>query len=60
MAKKPMRLPPLRVLRVRNPNKSEGNPCITAMSSVLGKSMALAVVSLPLLGSGSAPSFCTT
>ncbi|KAF3765397.1 mitochondrial ribosomal protein 10 [Cryphonectria parasitica EP155] len=35
MAKKPMRLPPLRVLRVRNPNKQEGNPCITVMSSVL-------------------------
>ncbi|EOO01736.1 putative 37s ribosomal protein mrp10 protein [Phaeoacremonium minimum UCRPA7] len=34
--KKPMRLPPLRTLRVRNPNQSEGNPCVTIMSSVLG------------------------
>ncbi|PSR75153.1 mitochondrial ribosomal protein 10 [Coniella lustricola] len=35
MAKKPMRLPPLRVIRVRNPNKQESNTCIAAMSSVL-------------------------
>lgn len=38
MAKTPMRLPPVRVLRVRNPNKKETNPCFTAMSSVLGES----------------------
>lgn len=37
MAKTPMRLPPVRVLRVRNPNKKETNPCFTAMSSVLGE-----------------------
>ncbi|KAI3394664.1 hypothetical protein diail_2474 [Diaporthe ilicicola] len=35
MVSKPMRLPPLRVLRVRNPNKQEGNPCVPIMSSVL-------------------------
>ncbi|KAJ9132612.1 hypothetical protein NKR23_g11103 [Pleurostoma richardsiae] len=33
--KKPMRLPPLKVLRVRNPNKVEANPCVQIMSSVL-------------------------
>lgn len=32
---KPMRLPPLRVLRVKNPNKQEGNPCLPIMSTVL-------------------------
>ncbi|KAK4466966.1 hypothetical protein QBC42DRAFT_43001 [Cladorrhinum samala] len=32
---KPIRLPPLRVLRVRNPNRPEPNPCLTIMSSVL-------------------------
>ncbi len=31
-----MRLPPLKVLRVRNPNQQESNPCVTVMSSVLG------------------------
>jgi len=31
----PIRLPPLRVLRVRNPDRPEVNPCITIMSSVL-------------------------
>jgi hypothetical protein len=36
MSNKPMRLPPLRVLRVRNPNRTEPNPCVTVMSSVLG------------------------
>ncbi|KAG7284960.1 hypothetical protein NEMBOFW57_009576 [Staphylotrichum longicolle] len=35
-SKNPIRLPPLRVLRVRNPNRSEPNPCLTIMSSVLG------------------------
>ncbi|ROW02553.1 hypothetical protein VPNG_07843 [Cytospora leucostoma] len=35
MPSKPMRLPPLRVLRVKNPNKQEGNPCIPIMSTVL-------------------------
>lgn len=34
--KNPIRLPPLRVLRVRNPNQAETNPCLTVMSSVLG------------------------
>ncbi|AEO68405.1 d47c3383-1fea-4729-9607-21341bc0474b [Thermothielavioides terrestris] len=33
--KKPIRLPPLRVLRVRNPNRPEPNRCLTVMSSVL-------------------------
>lgn len=37
MAPKPMRLPPMRVLRVRNPNKDEANPCLPVMSSVLGE-----------------------
>jgi hypothetical protein len=39
-SKNPIRLPPLRVLRVRNPNRSEPNPCLTVMSSVLGTSIA--------------------
>ncbi|EFX06585.1 37S ribosomal protein mitochondrial [Grosmannia clavigera kw1407] len=30
-----MRLPPLRVLRVREVKREESNPCITVMSSVL-------------------------
>ena len=30
-------LPPLPKLRVRRPNKPEANPCLGAMSSVLGK-----------------------
>jgi hypothetical protein len=34
--KNPIRLPPLRVLRVRQPNRAEPNPCLTIMSSVLG------------------------
>ncbi|KAF2136209.1 uncharacterized protein K452DRAFT_237896 [Aplosporella prunicola CBS 121167] len=29
-------LPPLPKLRVRHPNKTEGNPCMGLMSSVLG------------------------
>lgn len=37
MVQKPMRLPPLRVLRVRNPNKEAPNPCLPIMSSVLGE-----------------------
>jgi hypothetical protein len=36
--KKPIRLPPLKVLRVRNPNAAnEGSPCAGALNSVLGK-----------------------
>ncbi|CAN8104371.1 unnamed protein product [Discula destructiva] len=35
MPSKPMRLPPLKVLRVKNPNRKSENPCITVMSSVL-------------------------
>ncbi|TDZ24874.1 37S ribosomal protein MRP10 [Colletotrichum sidae] len=35
MAKQPMRLPPLKVLRVKQPNKKPENPCIAVMSSVL-------------------------
>ncbi|KAK3386069.1 hypothetical protein B0H63DRAFT_523393 [Podospora didyma] len=34
-SKNPIRLPPLKRLRVRNPNKSESNPCIAIMSTVL-------------------------
>ncbi|KAK4161684.1 hypothetical protein QBC43DRAFT_323082 [Cladorrhinum sp. PSN259] len=34
-SKQPIRLPPLRVLRVRHPNRPEPNPCLTIMSSVL-------------------------
>ncbi|KAK1761656.1 hypothetical protein QBC33DRAFT_462968 [Phialemonium atrogriseum] len=33
--KTPIRLPPLRVLRVRNANRTEANPCMAIMSSVL-------------------------
>ncbi|KAL2259433.1 hypothetical protein VTK26DRAFT_6897 [Humicola hyalothermophila] len=35
MANKPIRLPPLRVLRVRQPNRPEPNPCLPVMTSVL-------------------------
>ncbi|KAK4101204.1 mitochondrial ribosomal protein 10 [Parathielavia hyrcaniae] len=35
MTQKPIRLPPLRSLRVRQPNRHEPNPCLTIMSSVL-------------------------
>ncbi|KAL1844878.1 hypothetical protein VTK73DRAFT_1629 [Phialemonium thermophilum] len=35
MPSKPMRLPPLKHLRVKNPNKTEKNPCTLVMSSVL-------------------------
>jgi hypothetical protein len=31
----PMRLPPLKQLRVRRPNAGEANPCLTIMSAVL-------------------------
>ncbi|KAK3935340.1 hypothetical protein QBC46DRAFT_397761 [Diplogelasinospora grovesii] len=34
-SKNPIRLPPLKVLRVRHPNRAEVNPCVTVMSSVL-------------------------
>ncbi|KXX75116.1 hypothetical protein MMYC01_208891 [Madurella mycetomatis] len=33
--KNPIRLPPLRKLRVRHPTRAEPNPCLTVMSSVL-------------------------
>lgn len=33
--KNPIRLPPLKVLRVRNPDKPVANPCVAMMSSVL-------------------------
>ncbi|KAI4592320.1 40S ribosomal protein mrp10 [Pestalotiopsis sp. IQ-011] len=32
---KPMRLPPLKVLRVKNPNRQSEQPCMAIMSSVL-------------------------
>ncbi|KAI0136760.1 hypothetical protein BJ170DRAFT_603116 [Xylariales sp. AK1849] len=32
---KPIRLPPLRVLRVKNPNRQADRPCMALMSSVL-------------------------
>ncbi|KAK0713287.1 hypothetical protein B0T26DRAFT_651468 [Lasiosphaeria miniovina] len=35
MPHKPVRLPPLKVLRVRNPNKTETNACVTVLASVL-------------------------
>ncbi|KAI1174563.1 37S ribosomal protein Mrp10 [Nemania sp. FL0916] len=35
MAKKPVRLPPLKTLRVRNPNVKPERPCMALMSSVL-------------------------
>ena len=34
---KPTRLPPLKTLRVHQPKKAVENPCITIMSTVLGK-----------------------
>lgn len=37
---KPMRLPPLKVLRVKNPNRQSEQPCMAIMSSVLGESIA--------------------
>lgn len=33
---KPIRLPPLKTLRVHNPKRQVENPCIAIMSSVLG------------------------
>lgn len=38
MPNKPIRLPPLKALRVRNPNRPEENPCVAIMSSVLSTS----------------------
>ncbi|KAL0934562.1 mitochondrial 37S ribosomal protein mS37 [Colletotrichum truncatum] len=35
MAKQPMRLPPIKVLRVKQPNKQAANPCVQVMTSVL-------------------------
>ncbi|KAB5585094.1 mitochondrial ribosomal protein 10 [Coniochaeta sp. 2T2.1] len=35
MPNRPIRLPPLKALRVRNPNRPEENPCVAVMSSVL-------------------------
>ncbi|KAI1097478.1 mitochondrial ribosomal protein 10 [Jackrogersella minutella] len=34
-SQKPIRLPPLKILRVRNPNGQQERPCVTVMSSVL-------------------------
>ncbi|OTA55260.1 mitochondrial ribosomal protein 10 [Hypoxylon sp. EC38] len=34
-SQKPIRLPPLKVLRVRNPNGQRERPCMAIMSSVL-------------------------
>lgn len=42
---KPIRLPPVKSLRVRNPNKKAENPCISVMSSVLGESLSLICLS---------------
>ncbi|OAA71101.1 37S ribosomal protein Mrp10 [Akanthomyces lecanii RCEF 1005] len=36
MPQKPIRLPPLEVLRVKNPKRNPKNPCTVVMSSVLG------------------------
>lgn len=38
MPQKPIRLPPLEVLRVKNPKRNPKNPCTVVMSSVLGTS----------------------
>ncbi|EFQ33058.1 CHCH domain-containing protein [Colletotrichum graminicola] len=35
MPSKPMRLPPVKVLRVREPNRQVENPCTQAMTAVL-------------------------
>ncbi|KAJ0163543.1 37S ribosomal protein MRP10, mitochondrial [Colletotrichum tanaceti] len=35
MPSKPKRLPPVKNLRVRQPNKPEANPCINVMTTVL-------------------------
>ncbi|PHH77404.1 hypothetical protein CDD82_3532 [Ophiocordyceps australis] len=35
MTKKPIRLPPLKILRVHSPKKKIENPCLAIMSSVL-------------------------
>ncbi|KAI1811999.1 mitochondrial ribosomal protein 10 [Poronia punctata] len=35
MSQKPIRLPPLKVLRVRNPNAKPERPCVSMMSNVL-------------------------
>ncbi|KAK1585820.1 CHCH domain-containing protein [Colletotrichum navitas] len=35
MPSKPMRLPPVKVLRVRQPNKKVENPCMQVMGTVL-------------------------
>ena len=35
-SQKPIRLPPLKILRVRNPNGKRERPCMSIMSSVLG------------------------
>ncbi|KAI1487055.1 37S ribosomal protein Mrp10 [Biscogniauxia mediterranea] len=35
MSQKPMRLPPLKTLRVRHPNGKAERPCMAVMSSVL-------------------------
>ncbi|KAI2624726.1 mitochondrial ribosomal protein 10 [Hypomontagnella submonticulosa] len=35
LSQKPIRLPPLKVLRVRNPNGKQDRPCVSIMSSVL-------------------------
>ncbi|KAK1990771.1 CHCH domain-containing protein [Colletotrichum falcatum] len=35
MPSKPMRLPPVKVLRVRQPNKKVQDPCVQIMTSVL-------------------------
>lgn len=40
---KPIRLPPLKTLRVHNPKRQVENPCIAIMSSVLGVSFYLAL-----------------
>lgn len=37
MPSKPMRLPPLKVLRVKNPKMKQENPCLVVMNSVLCK-----------------------
>lgn len=38
VGQKPIRLPPLKTLRVHNPQRKSENPCIAIMSNVLGRS----------------------
>ncbi|KAK9414803.1 putative 37S ribosomal protein mrp10, mitochondrial [Seiridium unicorne] len=47
---KPMRLPPLKVLRVKNPNRQGERPCMAIMSSVLVIELLLMSLENSMLG----------